>query len=235
LKMQFLAMIVLLVSCQPVLKPSPEGVDDGMELTGMFRYMADAALFRDCGNGLSFPVAMEGAYIDLERAYLDQPHAAGAELMVRLRGRYLERPAMEGDRNQVHLVVDRFEGVEAGACVASARASLTNTWWRLTAIGGHPVAVAVDQREPHMVLNGKDGQVRGNGGCNNFFGSYETMDHSIHFSNVGSTRMACSSGEDTERAFLTALVQADRYQISGEVLELFDGGQSLARFESVYH
>jgi copper homeostasis protein (lipoprotein) len=36
----------------------------------MFSYMADAAGFRDCRNGLSFPVAMEGAYIDLERAYL---------------------------------------------------------------------------------------------------------------------------------------------------------------------
>jgi heat shock protein HslJ len=178
---------------------------------------------------------MEGAYIDLERAYLDQPHEAGAELMVRVRGRYLERPAMEGDHNRVHLVVDRFEGVGVGACEASARASLTNTWWRLAAIGGQPVVVAEDQREPHMVLDGATGRVRGHGGCNNFFGGYETMGHSIRFSAMGSTRMACSVGEDTERVFLGALAQADRYQIRGEVLELFAGDQSLARFESVYH
>jgi putative lipoprotein len=223
---------MLLVRVQ---EPVSTKAGDGMELTGMFHYMADAAVFRDCDNGLSFPVAMEAAYIDLERAYLDQPHEAGAEQMVRLRGRYLERPSMEGDSNAVHLVVDRFKGLVMGACEASPRASLTNTWWRLAAIGGQPVTVADHQREPHMVLDGTTSRVRGNAGCNNFFGAYESVDQSIRFSAVGSTKMACPGDEDTEQALLDALALADRYQISGEVLQLFAGDQLLARFESVYH
>ena len=38
---------------------------------GRFTYMADAALFEDCGSGLRFPVAMEADYLAAERAYLE--------------------------------------------------------------------------------------------------------------------------------------------------------------------
>ena len=68
-----------------------------MELTGMFRYMADAALFRDCRTDRSYPVAMEENYIELERAYLNSGVEAGTEVMVELDGRYLERPGMENN------------------------------------------------------------------------------------------------------------------------------------------
>ena len=53
----------------------------GMALEGMFRYMADAAIFRDCRSGKEFPVAMESSYIDLERAYLEAREEPGSELM----------------------------------------------------------------------------------------------------------------------------------------------------------
>ena len=80
----------------PVQAPSSDSDDAqdesvGMTLEGMFRYMADAALFRDCRSGKAFPVAMEAKYIDLERAYLDSDVEPGSEIMVRLRARYLER------------------------------------------------------------------------------------------------------------------------------------------------
>lgn len=204
-------------------------------ITGMFRYMADAAAFRDCRNGLSFPVAMEGAYIDVERAYMAAPHEAGAEVIVYLRGRYLERPSMEGDRNQVKLIVDHFDHIGEGVCEPPALASLTNTWWKLTMVAGKRVVLADDQPEPHMVLESTGQQVRGNGGCNRFFGEFKVGGDSITFSAIGSTRMACPTGEDIEQTFLPALSLADRYTISGEVLELYSGKQLLARFESVYH
>jgi len=92
----------------------------GEELSGMFRYLADAARFRDCRTGLSFPVAMEGAYIDLEQAYLAAPHEPGAEMLARVQGRYLERPAMEGDRTEVRLIVDRLESLDTGLCEPAA-------------------------------------------------------------------------------------------------------------------
>ena len=42
-------------------------------MTGMFRYMADAALFTECLTEASFPVAQENDYLALERAYLAAP------------------------------------------------------------------------------------------------------------------------------------------------------------------
>jgi hypothetical protein len=49
----------------------------------MFTYMADAARFKQCLTGRSYPVAMESDYLKLVRAYLevDKPEP-GAPLMV---------------------------------------------------------------------------------------------------------------------------------------------------------
>ena len=83
----------------------------GMELEGMFRYMADAALFRDCRNNKTYPVSMEGQYIDLDRAYLNSGIKPGEEVMVKLRGRLLERPSMEGNSNKIKLIVDKLHSI----------------------------------------------------------------------------------------------------------------------------
>ena len=124
----------------------------GMALEGMFRYMADAALFRDCRNGKAFPVAMEAKYIDLERAYLESRVEAGSEVMVRLRGRYLERPPMEGDQMEVQLIVDEVEEVLPGeVCEHTHHASLLDTYWKLLALDGQPVTTAENMREAHVI------------------------------------------------------------------------------------
>jgi uncharacterized lipoprotein YbaY/heat shock protein HslJ len=207
----------------------------GTELTGMFVYYADAALFRDCRTGLSYPVAMEGAYIDLERAYLRADKEPMQELQVTVRGRLLPRPPMEGDGERVHLIVDRFESIEPGACEPQANATLANTYWRLTHLEGEAVQVEDDAREPHLVMGTADNRVRGNGGCNQFFGSYEWKDGGLTFSGMGSTMMFCAEGSDTEQAFFDALGKVDDYRISGQVLELRAEGVTVARFEAVYH
>jgi uncharacterized lipoprotein NlpE involved in copper resistance len=76
----------------------------------MFRYMADAALFTDCQTRERRPVAMEGAYRDLEAAYLKIRQQPGEELMVTIEGRMTDRPTAEGGRPVPTLVVDRYIG-----------------------------------------------------------------------------------------------------------------------------
>ena len=57
-------MLVAVMRPPTVSPPEPPPVAEaGIELSGMFRYMADAALFRDCRNNKTYPVSMEGAYI----------------------------------------------------------------------------------------------------------------------------------------------------------------------------
>lgn len=207
----------------------------GMELEGMFRYMADAALFRDCRNNKSYPVSMEGAYIELERAYLNSGIEPGSEVMVKLRGRLLERPPMEGNHNIVNLIVDKLDKVLPDeTCSPTVHAELLGTYWKLVKLNGQRVRTPEGMKEAHMILAGAESRVHGNAGCNNFFGQFQTSENTLTFSAMGSTMMACPQAMDTERDFLGALGATTRYEISGLFLELYAEDQLLAKFEAVY-
>ena len=230
------AHIMLVAVQRPAVEPTAAATEEpGMELEGMFRYMADAALFRDCRSGKSFPVAMEGAYIELERAYLNSGIDAGSEVMVRLRGRYLERPAMEGNRNEVKLIVDKLEKIDPqNTCAPTDHAELQNTYWKLLELDGKPVVTPEGMREAHIVLATDSSSARGHAGCNNFFGTFQATEDKLTFSALGSTMMACPEGMDTEQAFLQALGETTRFEISGQFLTLFADDRPLARLEAVY-
>ena len=207
----------------------------GMELEGMFRYLADAAVFRDCRNNRTYPVSMEGAYIELERTYLDSGIESGSEVMARLKGRLLERPGMEENHNKVKLIVDVFHNILPGeTCAPSTHAELIGTYWKLVELDGGIVNTPEGMKEAHMILAAADSRVHGNAGCNNFFGQFMENQSALTSSALGSTRMACPLAMDTERDFLAALGVATRYEISGLMLKLYADDQLLARFEAIY-
>lgn len=207
----------------------------GMELEGMFRYMADAALFRDCRNNRTYPVSMEGQFIELERAYLNSGIKPGSEVMVKLRGRLLERPSMEGNINKIKIIVDEFHSILPDeTCSPTVHAELIGTYWRLVELNGEIVNTPEGMKEAHMILAGAESRVHGNAGCNNFFGQFKTSENTLVFSAMGSTMMACPQTMDTERGFLAALGATTRYEISGLFLKLYAEDQLLAQLEAVY-
>jgi heat shock protein HslJ len=116
--------------------------------------------------------------------------------------------------------------------------ALRGTNWRLVAVGDKPVAdkplTASDSaRAAHIILQTDSKQVTGSGGCNRLFGVYELNGEALRFSGVGSTRMACKNGMDTETAFLPVLLRVKRWKVAGQQLELSDSaGVVLARFEA---
>lgn len=83
-------------------------------MTGMYRYMADAAVFVECRTGRRLAVAFEADSISLERAYLEARELPGEALLITVEGRIAARPAMEGDGTTPSLVVDRFVGIWPG-------------------------------------------------------------------------------------------------------------------------
>lgn len=107
-------------------------IEPRLHLQGMFRYHADAASIRLCATGAQLPVAMEGDFRALERAYLNAlpEGAAGRPLLVNLEGLITSRPSMEAGRPpQRTLVVERFVGVHPGlGCPAQPTSPA----------GGHP-------------------------------------------------------------------------------------------------
>jgi uncharacterized lipoprotein YbaY len=77
-------------------------------LRGLFVYLADAPVFEPCGAKGRVPVAMEGDYLALERAYTTAGGLPGLPQLVTVEGRVEERPAAEGTGSQPTLVIARF-------------------------------------------------------------------------------------------------------------------------------
>jgi len=205
-------------------------------MRGMYSYMADAPLFKECLTGRQMPVAMEGDNVALERAYLEAQRRPGEELLIEVEGHIAQRPAMEGDETVESLVIDRFIGVwPRETCGAQkATAPLRNTYWRVSRLGDRSIIVAEGQREPHFVLR-MDGRITGSSGCNQLMGAFKADASSINIGPLSMTRKACPQGMEQEQALTAALKVATTWKIIGEHLELFDDeGQVLLRCQAIY-
>lgn len=100
--------------------PAFAPIEPRLAMRGMFRYMADAALFEECLTGRRLPVMMEGDYLALERAYLGADHQPGEPILAALEGRIAVREQMEG-APRASLVVERYIGLSPGeTCAAVA-------------------------------------------------------------------------------------------------------------------
>lgn len=72
-----------------------------MPLTGLYTYMADAAIFQDCATGKTFQVMNN---IALEKGYLQARGAPGEPVFLMLNGHFSVQPSMEEGRMQKALV-----------------------------------------------------------------------------------------------------------------------------------
>ena len=204
--------------------------------TGMFTYMADAAMFKECGTNKSFPVAFEDDYISLERAYSKTVSEAGRAVMVSIEGEVVLQDGMDGQVDVPTLIVKKFISITPKEVCQnqSSKARLTDTYWKVTVIKDKVVPFTKPKaREAHMILS--NGKVKGSSGCNGLGGTYNLDGDKLSFSDKGfaSTMMFCEGS--VEKEFLTALKDMYRYEIKGEYLEVFDKNDNrLIRFESVY-
>jgi copper homeostasis protein (lipoprotein) len=204
-------------------------------MQGMYRYMADAALFKECSTGQTMPVAMEGDNRALESAYGNLRQAPGEALSVFLEGRIASRMPMEGPVPVPTLIPEKFLGFRPGeTCMDQEQIGhISNIRWKLFFLGTEGVQWAEPGREPHLILNA-DHSVAGSDGCNRIMGRYRSEgERSIHFLNLASTRMACIQGMDPAQKFGVALGSVSRYRIAGRFLDFLDDeGKMKARFEA---
>jgi heat shock protein HslJ len=205
---------------------------------GMFVYLADAARLTDCFTDRSYPVAMEGDYLSLERAYTEARPGPGEPLMVTFAGSIEQRPPMEGPGPVPTALVARFVHVWPGeTCERNrATASLTNTYWRIVKLDDAVIGVSEGEREPHLVLRPDEPAFSATAGCNQMVGGYKLEGDRLRFEGVASTMMACPPPLDAdERRLGEVLAASASWNIHGQVLELFDkDGKPVALFHSVY-
>ena len=209
-----------------------------MRLRGLYMYLADAASFSECLTGRRWPVRIEGAHLDLERAYLAQGEG-GRWVLATLHGRFVMHEPEPGQPPREAIVVERFDRLWPGetcAADAPAKAALLNTRWRLVEIGGRHVQLVQGQRELFLQLSGEGNRVRGFGGCNAFSGRFEQGSDGFRFTALVSTRRACAGATgEQEASFLAALQATAARQIVGDALWLRDAqGRVVLRFEALY-
>ena len=91
-----------------------ERIEPRLAMRGMFQYIADAANFRECQTGQRWPVAMEGAYKELEAAYVKARRQSGQEVLVDIEGLIAMRPKADGAGETATVVVERYTGIRPG-------------------------------------------------------------------------------------------------------------------------
>ena len=89
--------------------PHPELIEPRLKVSGLFIYMADAAVITLCADGSRMPVAMEGDFRALQAAYQKAQPPPGKALLASVEGRIATRPSMEESLPPLDtLVVERF-------------------------------------------------------------------------------------------------------------------------------
>jgi len=207
-------------------------------LHGMFTCLADAPRCEECLTGRTYPVAMEGDYLALERACLAAPNAIpGTPVMATFDGEITRRPPLQGDGTVPTVVVKRHVGLLPGqSCErAMSHASLSQQYWRVVSLRGTPAGPADGSREPHLILRGAAHGYRADAGCGPVDGRYQVEGTEILFKAPTAPAQCPATLRSQQVALLGALADARGWRIQGQALELFDGaGQSLALLEAVH-
>lgn len=114
--------------------------------------------------------------------------------------------------------------------LGSGGAGITGIHWRPTQLAEE--ALPADSGMSLQLA--VDGGVKGNAGCNSFFGSLQKTDSGIAFGPLGATKRACAeSVMRREAAFLKALSKVARFEHRAGKLRLFDAdGRLRVAFEA---
>ena len=123
--------------------------------------------------------------------------------------------------------------VSISSCAPSTGMTLDGTSWELASLAGMPLVAG-----SRITLSFEDGEIRGNAGCNTYFGEY-TLNSvgGLQVGAVAMTEMACLSPEGvmeqetTYAHYLGSVVKAVR---EGSQLKLQDAsGQDILVFSAV--
>ena len=123
----------------------------------------------------------------------------------------------------------------ASTAPTSSKASLTNTYWKLTELDGARVSMTPEQEREVRITLDDNGKVTGFTGCNRVMGGYTVAADVLRFTQLAGTRMMCPPpAMQLESAVLANLNSVTGFRIEGEQLILLKDGAPVARYESVY-
>jgi len=210
-------------------------------MEGMYKYMADAAMFKDCVTGKYYPVAFEEDSLVLEKAYLEEVNGSNFFVKVSLKGKIVQRPKIDGEGTEETLIVEKYIDILGlkDCTEHQADVPITNNYWKLLTLYDQDVKVISGEREAHILLRqGFDGrgELKVVTGCATIIGNYHIEENSVGFraNSIEKQWPNCKSAEMQKR-FISALDNASYWEIEGENLKIYDEMDNvLATFEAIY-
>lgn len=163
----------------------------------------------------------------------------GYEYELRVQTEPIENPPADGSAIRWTLieVVSKTEATAAAeAPTAEAGMTLESTQWKLDTYRDSTGATVNALPDSETTATFQEGQVAGNAGCNNYFGTYELDGDNLTVTVGGSTMMACEPEQlmTQERDFLAALDTAATYQIVDNQLQIADAsGETVLTFSEL--
>ena len=104
----------------------------------------------------------------------------------------------------------------------SSAKPLTGTNWILVSYGDPDTPQPAPAESVITAVFSPEGFVSGFSGCNQYNASYTLQDQQIVLGPLATTQMTCSTGMETEQAYLQALATAQKIAISGQTLTITD-------------
>ncbi len=216
-------------------------IPESRDMEGLYKYMADAALFKECLSGKYYPVAFEADNVALEKAYMQDTNGSGEFLKVEVKGKIVKRPKMEGDGDEDVLLVERFIRIEGKKDCSEQHANVPviNNYWKLVRLNGEAVETKKNEREAHILLktgfNGV-GELKMVTSCGVVMGRYKIEDRNIDiaFKRDPSEETSCQD-KVLEDKFMEMLKNTTYWKTEGEVLKLYDETDAvLAEFKAIF-
>lgn len=206
-------------------------------MRGVYSYIADAGLFKECLTGQQWPVVQLADNRELERQYLDMQSKPNQSLFVTFDGALIAQENPDTAELNTAVIVQSFKGIwPVESCAEPGfTENLLDTYWQLDRLRGQDVTAANPKQLPTLKLaSGAEPIVSGSDGCNRMMGSYQLRENRLKFSKLASTMMACPLGMETAQAYHEVLEQVQFWKIRGQTLTLFDReNASIAEFHAI--
>lgn len=115
-------------------------------------------------------------------------------------------------------------------------AKLHNTLWKLGSLNGKSLQIQTGQRQASLSLSAEESRARIATACNTGSAGFTVNGSSLKFSVAMSTKMMCPPMQmEQEAAYMKVINDTARYEIKGEMLELYDANSNLlATFRSEF-
>lgn len=104
-----------------------------------------------------------------------------------------------------------------------------NNQWKLIEMNGKNLTG--ENVEITLTFNTSNHQVNGNGGCNQYFGSFKLIDNAVEISNLGSTKMFCIETANIEQEYFNTLQDKSDIKVTENQLILSKEGKTLLIFQ----